>query len=447
MKSYVYKIIISFFLLVVFIGTLLLSLPWVVNTKISLIDRLFTAVSAVCVTGLTVVDVGKTFNFFGQLILLLLIQIGGLGYMLIATVVIVLMGRLSVVQKGIVSESLNLSEFVKISQIGSLVKNIVIFVFIFELIGAIILTIRFFLGDKMNFITSLWYGIFHSISAFCNAGFSLFSNNLENYNGDIVVNLVVPVLIITGGLGFFVWLDIFKYFKNFKKKENLQLHTKIVLIMTTILILFSCLLIFLLNQKIFAVNKFPLKTQIFISWFQSVTPRTAGFDTFPINQLSELTILLIIILMFIGASPGGTGGGIKTTTLFVVLVSIYNYLRGEHSVSVFKRRIGQEIVIKSFMIFFVCFVWILFISCFIYWINDTFYFPKFSYKEILFETVSAFGTVGLSLGITPYIDNFSKILLIITMLFGRIGGITLLSFLLAKEPKEIKYLEEHIAVG
>jgi len=184
-----------------------------------------------------------------------------------------------------------------------------------------------------------------------------------------------------------------------------------------------------------------------ISWFQAVTPRTAGFDTFPINQLSGLTLLLIIILMFIGASPGGTGGGIKTTTAFVLLVGIYSFLRGERNVNVFKRRIEQEVVFKSFIIFFICFIWIVLASCIIYWINNTFFLPKFSFKEIFFETVSAFGTVGLSLGITPYIDNFSKILLIITMLLGRIGSVTLLSFLLTKEPKEIKYLEEPVAVG
>ncbi len=444
MKSYAYKIIILFFISLVFIGTLLLSLPQVANNKISFVDKLFTATSAVCVTGLTVVDIGRTFNFLGQLIMMLLIQIGGLGYMLMATIVMILLGRLSIIQKSIVSESLSISEFAKVSQIGLLIKKIVILTIIFELLGTVVLTIKFTLVDKIGFFQSLWYGIFHSISAFCNAGFSLFPDSLERYKSDVVINFIFPLLFIAGGLGFFVWINIFEHFK---KKENLQLHTKAVLLTTVILILIPTLLIFLLNQKIFSENNFPLKTQFLVSWFQAVTPRTAGFNTFPIRQLSGLTLILITILMFIGASPGGTGGGIKTTTAFVILVSIYNFLRGEHNVSVFKRRLAQEIVVKSFVIFFVCFIWIIIISCSIYWINNMFYSPKFSYREIFFETVSAFGTVGLSLGITPYIDNFSKILLIITMLFGRIGGITLLSFLLTKEPKEIKYLEEHIAVG
>jgi trk system potassium uptake protein TrkH len=444
MKSYAYKVIISFFLLIIVIGVVLLSLPFVVKQKISFIDRLFTVTSAVCVTGLSVVDISSTFNFFGQMIIMFLIQFGGLGYMLLASIVIILFGRISIAQKSIVGESLSISEFTKISQMTTLMKKIVIMTILFELFGVVVLSFKFLFGDKMSFVQSLWYSIFHSISAFCNAGFSLFSNNLEKYHSDIIINLVVPFLIIAGGLGFFVWIDLIQSFKN---KEELHLHTKIVLLTTTVLILIPVLLIFLLNKKLFMLNNFSLKTQVLISWFQAVTPRTAGFDTFPINQLSGLTVLLIIILMFIGASPGGTGGGIKTTTAFVLLVGIYSFLRGERNVNVFKRRIEQEVVFKSFIIFFICFIWIVLASCIIYWINNTFFLPKFSFKEIFFETVSAFGTVGLSLGITPYIDNFSKILLIITMLLGRIGSVTLLSFLLTKEPKEIKYLEEPVAVG
>jgi len=433
-----------FFLSLIFIGFVLLCLPWVVKQKVSVIDRLFTATSAVCVTGLTTVDISSTFNFWGQFIIMLLIQFGGLGYMLLASIVIILFGRISISQKSIVGESLSISEFTKISQMTTLIKKIVFMTILFEVFGMVVLLFKFFFGDKMNFWQSLWYSIFHSISAFCNAGFSLFRDNLERYKDDIVINLIVPVLIIAGGLGFFVWINIIQHFK---KKESLYLHTKIVLLMTTILVILSAILIFLLNHKLFTLKGLSINTQFLISWFQSITPRTAGFNTFAINQFSGITILLIIILMFIGASPGGTGGGIKTTTAFVVLLSIYNFLRREHTVNVFKRRIGQETVIKSFTIFFVCFTYVVFVSCIIYWINNTFYFPKFSFKEIFFETTSAFGTVGLSLGITPYIDNYSKILLIITMLFGRIGGVTLLSFLLTKEPKEIKYIEEPIAVG
>jgi trk system potassium uptake protein TrkH len=230
-------------------------------------------------------------------------------------------------------------------------------------------------------------------------------------------------------------MDIFQRLRG--KKESFLLHTKIVFLMTSILLILGSLLIFLVNK----FESLPLKSKILVSWFQSVTSRTAGFDTFPINQMSILGVLTIICLMFIGASPGGTGGGIKTTTFFVILASVYNYLMGQKDVSVFKRRISINIVLKSFSIFFVCLGWIILVSSIIHISSG------FSYKECLFETVSAFGTVGLSLGITPYLDNFSKILLIITMLLGRVGSLTLFSILFTKEPKEIKYLEESIAVG
>ncbi|MCS7227470.1 MAG: TrkH family potassium uptake protein, partial [Endomicrobia bacterium] len=402
-------------------------------------DTFFTATSAVCVTGLTVVDISKVFNFWGQLIILLWIQIGGLGYMMFATMVIIFFGRLDVVQKNIVGESLNITEFVRITQVVPLMKTVLKLTLGFEFLGVIILFLKFMLGEKLDILHSLWNAIFHSISAFCNAGFSLFSNSLENYQSDLVINIVIPLLIICGGLGFFVWMDIFRNLSN--KRWNFMLHTKIVFLVTISLILITSLLFFMLNRSIFIMKGLSLKAQLLISWFQSVTPRTAGFNTFPINQLSDLTVLIIICLMFIGASPGGTAGGIKTTTFFVVLYSVFSYIRGERYVTVFKRRIGNSIILKSFTIFFVCFIWVIVISFIIYLFN------KFSYREILFETVSAFGTVGLSLGITPYIDNFSKILLIITMIFGRVGGLTLLSVLLTEEPKEIKYLEEPISVG
>lgn len=437
--SYSSKIIVIFFLCMIFLGTILLSLPWVLNQKISLIDRIFTATSAICVTGLTVVDISKIFNFWGQLILLLWIQAGGLGYMIFGTLMIILFGKIDIVQKNIVGESLNITEFKKISQIVPLMKTVLKLTLCFELCGVTILFVKFVLIDKFGVLKGLWYAVFHSVSAFCNAGFSLFSNNFENYTTDAIINIAIPLLIICGGLGFFVWMDIFRKLRN--KKENFMLHTKVVFLMSAVLIITSTFLLFVVNNKIFLMKGLPPKTQWLICWFQSVTPRTAGFNTFPINQLSGAAVLIIIFLMFIGASPGSTGGGIKTTTFFVVFYSVLSFIRGDRYVTVFKRRVNSNIILKSFTIFFVSFIWVLFISFIMYLSN------KFSYREILFETVSAFGTVGLSLGITPYIDNFGKILLIITMIVGRVGGLTLLSILLTKEPKEIRYLEEPISVG
>lgn len=445
MKSNIYKFIVGFFVILILLGTIFLSLPWVVNQKVSLIDRIFTATSAVCVTGLTVVDISNTFNFFGQLILLLLIQIGGLGYMFLGTLLIVLFGRLSLVQKSIIGESLNIAEFRTISQIVPLMKKILLLTFVFEFIGAVVLFFKFFLSENFGITRSIWYGIFHSVSAFCNAGFSLFTDSFVKYKSDLLINIIIPFLIISGGLGFFVWIEILQLFK--KRKETLGLHTKSVLIMTLILILAGTLLIFILNNYNFTTQGIPLKTKFLISWFQSITPRTAGFNTFPIKNMSEVSIMLIIFLMFIGASPGGTGGGVKTTTFFVLITSVYNYIIGERYVTAFRRRIETNTVIKSFVIFFISLCWVILVATIFFGYNIGYSVNKFSFKEIFFETVSAFGTVGLSLGITPYIDNFGKILLILTMLFGRVGGLAILSLILTKEQKEIKYLEEPISVG
>lgn len=445
MKSNVYKFIVGFFIIVILLGTILLSLPWFVNKRISLMDRVFTVTSAVCVTGLSVVDVGSTFNFFGQLVLLLLIQIGGLGYMIFGTLLILLFGRLSLAQRNIISESLNISEFSTISQIVPLMKKILYLTFSFEFVGALVLFLKFLLADKLGVTKSLWYGIFHSVSAFCNAGFSLFPDSFIRYKDDILMNIIIPFLIISGGIGFFVWMEVLRLVG--KKKESLSLHTKAVLITTAVLILVGTLVIFILNNYNFTTQEMPLKTRFLVSWFQAVTPRTAGFNTFPIKDLSDVVVMFIVFLMFIGASPGGTGGGIKTTTFFVLITSVYNYIIGERYVTVFKRRIDTSVVLKSFVIFFISLCWIVLIAVVFFGINISYSVNKFSFKEIFFETVSAFGTVGLSLGITPYVDNFGKILLILTMLFGRVGGLAILSLLFTKEQKEIKYLEEPISVG
>jgi len=436
MKLYPYKVIFLFFIISVVLGTIFLSLPFMATKNIPLIDRVFTITSAICVTGLTTVDVSLSYTFWGQFIILFMIQCGGLGYMLLGTLMIILFGRINLLQKRVIGESLNVTEITNVTDVIPLMKSIIIFTFSFEIFGTVALFLKFCFGQSFPFLKSLWYAIFHSISAFCNAGFSLFSNNFENYHSDLVINIFIPLLIISGGLGFIVWMDIFQKLRG--KKENFLLHTKIVFLMTSTLLLLGSLLIFLFNK----FEILSLKSKILVSWFQSVTSRTAGFDTFPINQMSTLAVVVIICLMFIGASPGGTGGGIKTTTFFVILASVYNYISsGQRDVSIFKRKIDINTILKSFSIFFISLCWVIFISSVIHLSSG------FSYKECLFETVSAFGTVGLSLGITPYLDNFSKILLIITMLLGRVGSLSLFSLLFIKEPKEIKYLEEPVAIG
>ncbi|MCX7956495.1 MAG: TrkH family potassium uptake protein [Endomicrobia bacterium] len=439
MSSNSYRFIIIFFLSLTLLGTFLLSVPWSVNSDISFIDRLFTATSAVCVTGLSVVDISKKFSLLGQIIILCLIQIGALGYMILGTVSIILFGRLSVIQKNVIGESLNVKEFGKISQITNLMRKVLGLTLIFEFIGVLILTIKFYFFEEMSIIKSVWFALFHSVSAFCNAGFSLFPNSFESYRGDILINITLAFLIISGGLGFFVWLDIFDKIR--KKRENLFLHSKVVLFTTVMLILLGIIFIYLLNIKVYSIKGLSLKEKILISFFHSITPRTAGFNTFPMTEFSIAGIIFIVIFMFIGASPGSTGGGIKTTTFFVILKSIYDYLRGERYVSCFKRSIEITVILKSFTISYICLGWVFFVSLLIYLKG------LFPFKEVLFETVSAFGTVGLSLGITQNLDNYSKILLIITMLFGRVGSLAFLSILFVREPKEIKYLEEPLSVG
>jgi trk system potassium uptake protein TrkH len=432
------KFILIFFIIMILFGTILLWLPISVekSSSVNFLDRIFTATSAVCVTGLTVVDISKAYTTFGQVIILFCIQIGGLGYMVFGSLMLIFFGRVSLGQKSVLSESLNLNNLSQSKQINSVIKQILIFTFCFEILGAIILSVKFYLSN-ITLKKSLYYGIFHSISAFCNSGFSLFSTSFIEYRNDVVINVIISLLIIFGGIGFVVGLDLIQ---KLYKRQQLLFHSKIVLMMTIILILFGAISIFMLNYNKAFLN-ITVKEKILISLFQSITSRTAGFNTVIINNLSELSILVIMVLMFIGASPGGTGGGIKTTTFFVVTYFIYTFSRGEKDLTIFKRRINIDLVIKSFVIFISSLIYIILMTTLLVITS------KFSIKECLFETISAFGTVGLSLGITPNLDNLSKILLIITMFLGRVGSLTLLTALLFREPKEVKYLVEDIAIG
>jgi trk system potassium uptake protein TrkH len=430
------KFILLFFVISIVFGTILLSLPISVKSSVNFLDRFFTATSAICVTGLSVVDIHNVYTTFGELVILLCIQIGGLGYMVFGSLLIIFFGRVSLGQKSVISESLNLNKLAETKQINIVIKQILVYTFLFELFGAVVLAIRFWLS-KMSLWESMYYGIFHSISAFCNAGFSLFSTSFVQYKDDLVINVVLPLLIIFGGIGFVVGLDLVQ--RIYKKKQQLLFHSRIVLIMTVLLILIGAIGIFVLNFN----NQFlgtSLKEKIFVSWFQSITSRTAGFNTVVINNLSTVSILLIMVLMFIGASPGGTGGGIKTTTFFIVTYFIYTFSRGEKDLTIFKRRVEKDTVAKSFVVFVSSMLVIGFISGILVLTS------KFGIKECLFETISAFGTVGLSLGITPNLDNLSKILLIITMFLGRVGSLTMLTAFLFREPKEVKYLVEDIAI-
>lgn len=434
------KIIPLSFLIVILLGTILLLLPISSKRSLSFIDILFTATSATCVTGLTVLDVGETFTHFGQFIILSCIQIGGLGLMTFSSLVAILMGRsLSFKDRTLVIESF-LPFHVK--GIPNIIKQIVLYTFLIELFGGIFLFLSF--SKRFQFWESVKLSIFHSVSAFCNAGFSLFSDNLCSFREDIIVNITVILLIFLGGIGFFSIKVITGFVISKIKKERFKppLHFKIVILTSLFLILIGAFIFSLLEWNNTLKGLSP-REKILASIFQAVTPRTAGFNTLDISMIASGTTLLIMILMFIGASPGSTGGGIKTSTFFILLYQIKSRLKGERGVFFSSRKIPSDIVNKALVVFFVS-IGVVILSSFL-----ILTFQKGGkFEVIIFEVFSAFGTVGLSKGITPLLNSISKIIIILTMFIGRVGPVILVYIL--KEPKEIEeitYPEEKVMVG
>jgi len=432
------RFIILTFLLIIIIGGLLLSLP--ISSKsgkfTNPIDALFTANSATCVTGLVVVDTGTHYSFFGQIVILILIQIGGLSYMTIFTFLALLLGRkIPLLDRIILKESIN---FFSVGGIIKLARRILFIVLIFEGVGAVILA-SVFVKDY-GILTGLFYGIFHSVSAFCNAGFDLLGNfiSLTNYKGNILLNITVILLIITGGIGFGVISEII----DFHKSKKLSLHTKLVLTVTAILIISGTILIFLFERNNLSTLKpLTIKEKILTSIFQAVTPRTAGFNTINIGYLNLSTLILLILFMFIGASPGGTGGGIKTSTFAIILMNIKNTIKGREGVTIYDRCVDSSTVKKSYLIFTAS-IFLIFLSTFLLSITE-----KFGLINILFEVTSAFGTVGLSTGITPYLSPFGKIIIMFTMFAGRVGILSILTSISVKKPQRTYLPEDKVMVG
>ena len=429
------------FATIILIGTLLLMLPVATKSgeRTDFLTALFTATSATCVTGLVVVDTKTYWSVFGQIVIMLLIQVGGLGIMTMSTLFALILGR-----KITFKERLVMQEAFNTNSLGGIVrfaKYILMVSFLFESIGAIILTLRFL--PQMGLKKAMYYGFFHSISAFNNAGFDLMGNfrSLTGYVSDWVVNLVIMGLIIFGGLGFYVLLDICEH-RHFSK---LTLHSKVVITITLFLIAGGALLIFLFeynNPKTLKPLDFP--TKILAALFQAVTPRTAGFNTLSLSDMTIASKFLTIILMFIGASPAGTGGGIKTTTFAVILYTVLSVIKGEEETVLYKRTISRNIVYKAVAISFIS-VFIIFSVTMVLSITET-----SNFLTILYETISAFGTVGLSLGLTLELTTVGRIVIIFTMYTGRVGPLTL-ALALAKRQRRpkpiIKYAEEKIMVG
>jgi len=433
------RILVMGFAGVIFLGAFLLTLPvaTVDGQGLKFIDALFTATSAVCVTGLVVVDTGTTFTTFGKVVIISLIQIGGLGFMTMATLFFILIGkRIGLRERMVMQEALNQ---VSIEGIVRLTKYVIFATLIIEGLGALILTVSWL--DDLGWPKALGYGLFHAISSFCNAGFDLFGEfrSLTGFVDDPVVNLVVSTLIIIGGIGFTVLADVYQK-RSFRKYS---LHTKMVLFITLVLLVFGTIMIFLLEQNNpKTLGHLSLSGKVLASYFQSVTPRTAGYNTLDIAGLTTATQFFIVILMFIGASPGSTGGGIKTTTFGSLVAAVWAMVSGKPDVEIFRRRLPYDIVYKSLSITTIAGLLVIAVTM---TLTVT---EKADFLTVLFETVSAFGTVGLTMGITPKLSVIGKLLITMTMFAGRLGPLTLAFSLAYKQQKAmVKQPEEKIIVG
>lgn len=428
-------------LMIILLGAVILSLPISsrAGTATPFINSLFTSGSAFCVTGLVVYDTYTHWSRFGQIVILLLIQIGGLGFMTVVTLFSMFLKRkIGLRERCLLKES---SNTMKIGGIVFLIKRILKGTILFEGIGTLILTLRFY--PEMGFIESFYYGLFHSVSAFCNAGYDIMGkygqfSSLTRYSNDITVNVTIMSLIAIGGIGFIVWDDVLVNKFNWKKY---LLQTKIVLVTTSILIFAGALLFYILESNTSMINM-NVGERILASFFQSVTPRTAGFNTIDLTKLSESGSFLTVILMIIGGSPGSTAGGIKTTTFVALLFGAVCSAKNTSDISIFKRRIEEEAVQKA------CSITVIYILTTITAVMIICATQSFSLKQVLFEVYSAAGTVGLSMGITPQLNNLSKIIIIFLMYFGKVGSLSMaMVFGERKETSSVLKPVEKLSIG
>ncbi len=434
------RIIVSSFALIIFTGACLLSLPIASNDgkSIGFLDALFTSTSATCVTGLVVADTLTQWTLFGQLVILLLIQIGGLGLITLATFFSVLLGR-KISMKGKILAQESISDY-SFADVIRMIKSVIKITICVEMIGAILLATSFVprFGAR-----GIYLSIFHSISAFCNAGFDLMGDyrSLTLFSGDPIVIYTIAFLIITGGLGFIVWKDLY----DFRKTRTLYLHTKLVLIISACLIVLGALFFFFSehsNPETMGPMNFFEKVNAAL--FHSVTCRTAGYNSLPLNEMTEMSKIMTIFLMFIGAAPGSTGGGIKVTTFGILVMAIISNIMGNEETVVLRRRVSQMVVNKALTIAGLSMVLIFIMTAII--INV----EKQAFVNVLYEVTSAFGTVGLSTGLTPELHNISKLMLVFTMFLGRVGPLSFAIAIAMRENKKLQnavYPEGKIMVG
>ncbi|NEQ32012.1 MAG: ATPase [Leptolyngbya sp. SIO4C5] len=440
------RTICSGFLALIVVGTLLLLLPFSTSSGEwnSPLVAFFTATSAVCVTGLIVVDTGSYFSPIGQAIVLLLIQVGGLGYMTATTFLLLLLGRrLGLRDRLAIQQSMDKTE---LSGAKSLIVSIISMTLIFEISGALLLMPRFIDDFDQGF--GLWLAVFHSVSAFNNAGFSLFSDSLVGYAQSPMVNTVVTLLVILGGIGYRVIMEAFMWLRDrcegCQERGVFSLQFKIVTSTTvTLLIVGTVALFFTEFDNPETLRALGLGEKLTAAWFQSVVTRTAGFNSVDIGAMENVSLFIIIALMFIGASPGSTGGGIKTTTARILFVCTRTVLQGKEEVTCYQREIPPSRVLKAISVVVGSAFTVISVTTLIA-LTD----PSFSFIDILFEAVSAFATVGLSTGITADLSAAAKLVIIVTMYVGRVGVLLAMAALLGDpSPSSIHYPEEDLLVG
>ncbi len=422
---------------VILIGALLLMLPFSSKGGLSFLDALFTAVSATCVTGLIVRDTGSFFTLFGQAVILMLIQIGAIGIMTFAASLSITLGKgVASRQAAAIRDVLDQESMREMKGLLSFILKMTLF---FEITGAFILSVYWMLRG-VKWWKAIYYGVFHSISAFCNAGFSVFSDSFMRWRTDWVIVVVICMLIFVGGLGFFVVRDIVKYFSG--EVKRLSLHTKIVMITSVLLLLIGVFALLLIEHSNMFSNM-PLNEQISVAVFHSVNARTAGFNNIAIDSFSNASLFMLMILMYIGASSGSTGGGIKTNTFAVLLKAAWAYFRGEEDVVFMHRTVPKMVVEKAVSILFFSLAIISVAMLFLLYFE-----PDKSMSKLLFEAVSAFGTVGLSTGITGELSANAKVVVIILMYIGRVGPLTL-ALALTKRIRQVRrtYATARVMVG
>lgn len=436
-----YMTILLSFMVVTILGGILLSLPISMRygKSVKLIDGFFIATSAICVTGLSSIDIGSVYNIFGQMVILVLIQLGGLGVITFTSVIIIMISKkIGYYTKKIVQEDINIDTTFKIEEY---VKKVILSVIVIEFIGTVILFFEFI--KKFGFLKAVYYSFFHSVSAFCNAGFSLFSDNLYGFKNSFIINMTIPLLIFLGGIGFSTILNCYNVLR--KKEKRLTSTTKLSIKISIFLVIIGMVAMFILeysNKSTIGNLSFGQKLEA--SFFQSVTTRTAGFNTISILGLKRSTSLLFVILMFIGASPGSTGGGIKTTTIGLIILGTLAILKNKDTIEYDKRSVSWRIYSKAITVLFISLIYTT-ICIFLLILFER----NKNLLDLVFEVFSAFGTVGLSRNLTPSLADISKFILIVTMFVGRVGPLTIALALSKSNLKKGRYTypQENILIG